>query len=72
MGKPNKIKKWALLENGSIVNCYFSNGELRQIYKEGRYWYIDHDVYAHQMILYMHHRIIKFADTVEELQNDKV
>ena len=63
-----EIKKWALLEDGSIVNCYYSNGELRQVYKVGRYWYIDHDVYAHNMILTCHHKIVKFADTVEELQ----
>ena len=61
------IKKWCKLEDGHIEPCYYEDGTLRTIYKEGRYWYLDHDVYAHQMILYMHHRIIKFADTVEEL-----
>lgn len=63
-----KIKKWCLLEVGNVEPCYYENGTLREIYKDrdGK-WYLDHDVYAHNMILSMHHRIVKFADTAEEL-----
>ena len=72
MNMEKKIKKWCLLENGTIERCYYNNGELRDIYKDKKgNWYLDHDVYAHQMILYVHSKIVKFADTVEELQNDR-
>ena len=63
-----QIKRWCLLENGTIEPCYYDNGDLRDIYRIGRNWYLTHDVYAHNMIITMRHRIIKFADTVEELQ----
>lgn len=62
------IKKWCLLEDGSIEHCYYKDGTLRDFEKHGKVWYLNHDVYAHQMILYMCHKVIKFADTVEELQ----
>ena len=70
------IKKYCLLENGSVEPCYYADGTLRTIYKDGLCWYIDHDVYAHQMIFYMHHRIVRFGDTADELlcpkkKNDK-
>lgn len=69
-----QIKRWCLLENGTIEPCYYldqkgnQTNELRNIYKEGRHWYLLHDVYAHNMIITMRHKIVKFADTVEELQ----
>lgn len=66
------FKKWCLLENGTIERCYYSNGELRDFEKRGNSWYLNHDVYAHQMILYMCHKVIKFGDTAEELLNGKV
>lgn len=62
-----KFKKWCKLENGQIEPCYYSNGDVRNInYEDGRY-YLIHDVYAHNMILTMCHKIVKFADTAEEL-----
>ena len=69
--RKQEIKKWCLLEDGSIEPCYYADGSMRSIYKEGWNYYLDHDVYAHQMIIFMHHRIVKFADTAEELINGK-
>ena len=65
-----QIKKYCLLEDGSIHTTHYGNGEMKNIYKEGRYWYLDHDVFGRGIIAYMHHRIIKFADTVEELKDE--
>lgn len=65
----NKIKKWCLLEDGTIERCYYRNGNMRDFEKRGKDWYLIHDVYAHQMIITMCHKVIKFADTTEELIN---
>ena len=62
------MKKYCLLEDGSIEPCYYKTGEPRNIYKAGRKWYLDHDVYIGCGIAYCHHKIVKFGDTVEELK----
>ena len=72
------MKDYCLLENGEIHACYYGDGKgsldhtkPRNIYKEGRYWYLDHDVYLGFAIAYCHSKIIKFADTAEELKNEQ-
>lgn len=62
------IKKYCLLEDNTIEPCYYSNGELRNIYKEGRYYYIEHDVFGNGCMIRFCHRILKFANTKKELK----
>ena len=64
------FKKYCLLENGQIEPCYCSNGSLRWFEKENGKWFLMHDEYAHNMILTLRHKVIKFADTIEELKKD--
>lgn len=66
----SKIKKWCLLDDGTIEHCYYQNGEMRNIYNIGNDYFLDHDRYAHNMIIYCHSRIVKFADTTEELLDE--
>ena len=33
-------------------------------------WYLDHDVYCDDCILYCHDKIIKFSNNIEEVKND--
>ena len=63
-----EIKKYCLLENGWIEDCYYSNGEMRCIYPEGRKWYLDHDKFGNGCMIRFHHRILKTADTKKELK----
>lgn len=64
------MKKYCLLENGDIQDCYYDKNlnEPRNIYKEGRYFYLDHDVFGNGCIVMFHHRILRFADTKKELK----
>ena len=66
-----KFKKYCLLENGQIKLCHYGNGELRRFDKEGGKWYLTHDEYGNNIIFTMRHKVIKFADTFEELQKTK-
>lgn len=67
------FKKYALLENGTIEPLYYSNGELRRIEQErdGTY-HLYHDVFYGNIIAYCDHKIIKEADTKEELLKDQL
>ena len=68
MGKyEQNFKKFCKLENGTIQTCYYPSGEPKKIYKKEGSWYLAHDVYMHNMIFYLHQKIVAFADTVEEL-----
>ena len=69
--KQNEVKKLCLLKDGSIEHCYYANGEMRNIYQEGKKWYLDHDVFIGSCALaYCHSEIVKFGDTLEELNNE--
>ena len=64
------IKKYCLLENGWIEPCYYdkARNEMRMIYKERRFWYLDHDKYSGMCMIRFHHRILAFAETKKELK----
>ncbi len=64
------MKKYCLLENGQIKPCYYPNGDLRQFEMSKGKWYLFHDEYANNMIVTMCHKVIKFADTREELKKE--
>lgn len=67
------MKKYCLLSNGKIESCYYldRSGRLsdiqRPIKKEKDGWYINIGVFAHSTYITTWHRIVKFADTKEEL-----
>ena len=65
------IKKYCLLETGEIENCYYDKEltELRNIYKIGARWYIDHDVFGNGCCIMFHHRILRFSNTKKELKD---
>lgn len=65
------MKKYCLLKDGSIERCYYGNGAPRDVYKEGKKWYIDHDVFIGCGIAYCHSEIVAFGDTIEELKEIK-
>ena len=65
------MKKYCLLKDGSIEPCYYGSGMLRNIYKDGRKWYIDHDVVISYGIASLHDEIVAFGDTIEELNEIK-
>lgn len=66
-----KFKKYCLLENGQIKPCYYSNGELRWFERVNGKWFLNYDEYAHNMFITYHVKVVKFADTFEELQKTK-
>ena len=66
------FKKYALLEDGTIEPLYYSNGELRRVEQENGAYYLYHDVFLGSCIAYMRHKIIKEADTKEELLKDQL
>ena len=65
-----EIKKYCLLENGWIEDCYYDKKmtEPRCIYKERRKWFLDHDKYGNGLMIRFHHKIIAFGDTKKELK----
>ena len=65
------IKKYCLLSNGDIQPCYYANGELRNIQKEGNDWFMTYDEYAHNTIITCCRRIVAFSDSVQELEMKK-
>ena len=72
------MKKYCLLENGEIKSCYYldRSGNLsdipRPIKKEKDGWYINIGVFAHSAYITTWHKILKFADTREELVNASI
>lgn len=63
------IEKYCLLEDGTIEDCYYNNGEMRCIYKEGNAWFLDHDKFGiNGFMIRFHHKIIKFGKTKKELK----
>ena len=65
------IKKYCLLSDGSIEVTHHHDGSLKSIFKSQGEWYMRHDVYAHNMILTMVHRVIEFSDSIEDLIQKK-
>lgn len=69
------MKKYCLLENGQIEPCYYLDrtGNLsdipRPLKKEKDGWYINIGIFAHSAYITTWRRIIKFADTREELES---
>lgn len=61
------FKKYALLEDGTIEPLYYDNDELRRVEQENGAYYLYHDVFKGSCIAYYRHKIIKEADTKEEL-----
>ena len=62
------IEKYCLLEDKTIEDCYYSNGEMRCIYKEGNAYFLDHDKFGNGCMIRYHHKIIKFGKTKKELK----
>ena len=60
-------KKYALLETGDIEPLYYSSGKPRRVEKEGKHYYLMHDVFLGSCIALMQHKIIKEAETQAEL-----
>ena len=61
-------KRYALLEDGSISPLKYSDGSLRWIELEDGEYYLYHDVWTGKAIALYRHKIIKEADTIEELR----
>lgn len=67
----NKFKKYCLLANGQIKPCYYPNGDLRWFDRENGQWFLNYDEYANNTFITHHVKVVKFADTFEELQKEK-
>lgn len=64
-------KRYALLENGSIAPLKYSDGSLRWIEFEDDEYYLYHDVWTGSALALCRDKIIKEADNLEELKNDR-
>lgn len=69
-----KIKRYALIENGQIESLYYGDTEeMRNVVREGRHYYLYHDVYRRMpnggiMQCLVRSRIVKMADSEDELK----
>ena len=75
MKRPFSFKDYCLLENGDIEDCYYGNAdgsfdysEPRWFEKEGRHWYLTHDHYGNGFCITFRHKVIKFSNSKEELE----